>query len=59
MTEARRGHEQFGDERLRATLEACQAASAAQLADAIERAVFDFAGPEPNDDIALLVLRVL
>lgn len=59
VTEARRGREQFGEERLRETLEGCHGATAAHLADAIEGAVLDFAGPEPNDDIALLVLRVL
>jgi PAS domain S-box-containing protein len=58
VTEARRGREQFGDERLRRTLEACHGQTAAHIADAIERAVLDFAGPEPNDDIAIVVLRV-
>ena len=28
------------------------------LADAIESAVLEFGGPEPSDDIAVLVLRV-
>ncbi|MEY2421978.1 MAG: hypothetical protein QOI95_2045 [Acidimicrobiaceae bacterium] len=59
VTEARRGVEQFGDERLYATLAACHGESAAQIADAIEKAVLEFAGPEPSDDIAILVLRVL
>ena len=58
VTEARRGREQFGEDRLRATLARCQGATAAQIADAIEGAVLEFAGPEPNDDIAVLVLRV-
>ena len=58
VTEARRGRDQFGDERLRETLERCQGDSAHAIADAIERAVLEFAGPEPSDDIALLVLRV-
>ena len=58
VTEARRGRDQFGDERLRRTLETCHGDSAADIADAVERAVLDFAGPEPNDDIAVLVLRV-
>ena len=59
VTEARRGRDQFGDERLRETLARCQGESASAIADEIERAVLDFAGPEPSDDIALLVLRVL
>jgi sigma-B regulation protein RsbU (phosphoserine phosphatase) len=58
VTEARRGREQFGDERLRETLGTCHGQSAAQIADAIESAVLDFGGPEPSDDIAILVLRV-
>jgi PAS domain S-box-containing protein len=58
VTEARRGRDQFGDERLRETLEACHGQSAAHIADAIEAAVLEFAGPEPSDDIAILVLRV-
>ena len=58
VTEARRGRDQFGEDRLRATLSDCQGGSAAEIADAIEKAVLEFAGPEPNDDIALLVLRV-
>jgi sigma-B regulation protein RsbU (phosphoserine phosphatase) len=58
VTEARRGRDQFGDDRLRQTLAECQGGSAADIADAIEGAVLEFAGPDPNDDIALLVLRV-
>ena len=59
VTEARRGREQFGDERLHETLESCRGQTAAQIADAIERSVLDFSGPEPSDDIAILVLRVV
>jgi serine phosphatase RsbU (regulator of sigma subunit) len=58
VTEARRGREQFGEDRLNETLAACHGQSAGAIADAIERAVLDFAGPEPSDDIAILVLRV-
>lgn len=58
VTEARRGRDQFGDERLHETLRACRGQSAAHIADAIESAVLGFAGPEPSDDIAILVLRV-
>jgi PAS domain S-box-containing protein len=59
VTEARRGPEQFGEERLRETLASCLGHTAAQIADAIETAVLDFGGPEPSDDIAILVLRVI
>ena len=58
VTEARRGREQFGEERLREALSSCCGRSAGQIADFIESAVLEFAGPEPSDDIALLVLRV-
>ena len=59
VTEARRGREQFGEERLNATLAACHGQTAAQIADSIESAVLEFAGSEPSDDIAIVVLRVL
>jgi PAS domain S-box-containing protein len=59
VTEARRGREQFGEERLNNTLSEHHGQSAAQLADAIESAVLEFAGSEPSDDIAIVVLRVL
>jgi len=58
VTEARRGREQFGEERLHETLGACHGQSATKIADAIENAVLEFGGPEPSDDIAILVLRV-
>jgi serine phosphatase RsbU (regulator of sigma subunit) len=59
VTEARRGNEQFGDTGLSAALESCIGCSAAEIADAIEAAVLEFAGSEASDDIALLVLRIL
>jgi serine phosphatase RsbU (regulator of sigma subunit) len=59
VTEARRGRAQFGDERLLETLESCRGQTADQIADAIESAVLEFAGPQPSDDIAILVLRVV
>jgi PAS domain S-box-containing protein len=58
VTEARRGREQFGEERLHEALRGCRGQSAAQIADSIETAVLEFSGPEPSDDIAILVLRV-
>ena len=58
VTEARRGRDQFGEERLRQVLADSHGGSAADIADAVEQAVLEFAGPEPSDDIAVLVLRV-
>jgi serine phosphatase RsbU (regulator of sigma subunit) len=58
VTEARRDREQFGEGRLRDALASSHGASAATIADTIEKAVLEFAGGEPSDDIALLVLRV-
>jgi len=55
----RRGDgELFGDERLRALLEAAADASPREIADAVEREVVGFSATEPQDDIALLVLRI-
>jgi PAS domain S-box-containing protein len=58
VTEARQGRDQFGEDRLRDTLADCRGRDAQFLVDAVEKAVLDFAGPEPSDDIAVLVLRV-
>jgi serine phosphatase RsbU (regulator of sigma subunit) len=58
VTEARRDREQFGEGRLRAALDECHGDSAATIADCVETSVLEFAGEEPSDDIALLVLRV-
>jgi PAS domain S-box-containing protein len=58
VTEARRGPEQFGDERLRDTLARCTGLDADAIGESIESAVLDFGGPEPSDDLAILVLRV-
>lgn len=59
VTEARRGREQFGEERLAETLSECSGKSADEIADHVQGAVLEFAGNEPSDDIAMLVLRVL
>lgn len=56
VTEARRGDEQFGDDRLEAVLRSTVGASADQAVAMIESAVLDFAG-ELNDDVAILALR--
>jgi serine phosphatase RsbU (regulator of sigma subunit)/PAS domain-containing protein len=54
----RRGDgELFGEERLRALLESAAQRSPREIADTIERAVVGFSTTDPQDDIALLVLR--
>ncbi len=58
VTEAARGHEQFGDQRLDEVLRACAGLTASEVAENIEAAVIDFGGPRPRDDIAVLVLHV-
>jgi serine phosphatase RsbU (regulator of sigma subunit) len=57
VTEARNNGDQLGEERLIATIAACDASSADTIAAAVEAAVLDFCG-EPTDDTAVLVLRV-
>ena len=60
VTEARSGPEQFGDERLTATLEEAArvgVADADQLAGHLERAVDDFRDARVGDDLAIVVLR--
>jgi serine phosphatase RsbU (regulator of sigma subunit) len=58
VTEAHRGNELFGEERLNRVLAAHAGADAEEIADAIQQAVDDFATPTRRDDLALLVLRV-
>jgi len=58
VTEAARGREQFGDTRLEEVLRACAGQTAAEVAENVEAAVIDFGGPQPRDDIAVLVLHV-
>ena len=58
VTEANRGREQFGDERLEDVLRACAGMTAAEVAENVEAAVIDFGGPEPRDDLAVLVVHV-
>jgi serine phosphatase RsbU (regulator of sigma subunit)/PAS domain-containing protein len=56
----RRGDgERFGEERLRDVLVANAGAGPEGLADAIESAVVGFSQTEPQDDIAIVVARVL
>jgi serine phosphatase RsbU (regulator of sigma subunit) len=55
----RRGDgELFGEERLRELLEGSSRESPREIADRIERAVVGFSETDPQDDIALLVVRV-
>jgi serine phosphatase RsbU (regulator of sigma subunit) len=58
VTEARRGGDLFGVDRLRDVL-AGPAASAADIAAAVEAAVLDFSGRRITDDTAVLALRVI
>ncbi|HEX7277651.1 MAG TPA: PP2C family protein-serine/threonine phosphatase, partial [Acidimicrobiales bacterium] len=58
VTEAARGREQFGDERLEEVLRACAGLTASEVAENLEAAVVDFGGPQPRDDVAVLVLHV-
>jgi sigma-B regulation protein RsbU (phosphoserine phosphatase) len=58
VTDARRGHERFGEERLRRAVAACGCPSAAALAAGVDGAVADFSDGAPDDDLAVLVLRV-
>jgi len=58
VTEARRGRGQFGDDRLVDILSTCTGSDADGIGAAIEAAVLDFGGPEPSDDLAIVVLRV-
>ncbi len=57
VTEARRGTEEYGDDRLRALLAAHAGATAAELTEAIEAAVLDFQNGTARDDIAVMVVR--
>ncbi len=58
VTEATRGREQFGDERMGEVLRSCAGMTAAEVAENVEAAVIDFGGPQPRDDLAVLVLHV-
>ena len=57
VTEARGPQGEFGEQRLAETLAAAQAATAAELAAAVEHAVTEFSGGRFRDDIAILVVR--
>jgi phosphoserine phosphatase RsbU/P len=58
VTEARRGGEQYGEERLRKLFADAGGLDAHHLAGAVEQAVLSFTGGQHTDDIAILALRV-
>jgi PAS domain S-box-containing protein len=58
ITEARRGKEFFGPDRLAAVVQTVRDRSIEEIADRVIEAVRSFAGPEPSDDLALIALRV-
>jgi PAS domain S-box-containing protein len=59
ITETRRGEELFGEERLVAALAAAAGGTAEELADAVLASVEAFRAAPSEDDVALLVLRLL
>ena len=58
LTEARRGDELFGVERVRKSLDACGTRRAADILEGLLAAVRDFAD-RPLDDLTVVVLRQL
>ena len=58
VTEARRGDEQFGEDRVVAVLSETRGRSAAEVVRTLESAVIEFAG-SIDDDVAILALRRL
>jgi PAS domain S-box-containing protein len=58
ITEARRDGELFGPQRLAEVVAAARQRPIEEVADRIIAAVQDFAGHEPNDDLALMAMRV-
>jgi len=58
VIEARRGHELFGEARLRDVLRSAKGASADEIAGAVHRATIEHAG-STDDDLAILVVRAL
>ena len=58
VTDARRGREIYGEERLRAELALLAGADAATVARTLHEATEAFSGGDPVDDEAILVLRV-
>lgn len=59
VTETRRSGELFGEDRLRSLLASSDGLPAREVADRIVESVLEFGAGVPNDDLAVLVLRVL
>ncbi len=58
VTEAGPSRDQFSDRRLEDVLRACAGLTASEVAENVEAAVVEFGGPQPRDDLAVLVLHV-
>lgn len=58
LTEARRGKELFGEQRLLDALPDYAGSSAADLIDGLQKQVLDFSAGRQRDDVALFALRV-
>jgi sigma-B regulation protein RsbU (phosphoserine phosphatase) len=56
VTEARRGREEFGEERLRDLLSSCAGRAADEVAGTVEEAVLTFQAGTARDDIAVLAM---
>jgi phosphoserine phosphatase RsbU/P len=58
VTDARNADRFFGEERLSDTLASCNGSSADDIVKTLDRALNEFHGGKPRDDIAFVVLRV-
>jgi serine phosphatase RsbU (regulator of sigma subunit)/CHASE1-domain containing sensor protein len=58
VTESRRDRDLFGEERLVAAIERAAHGEPGEILDAVLTATLEFAGGEPQDDIALLAVRL-
>ncbi len=58
VVEAQRGEEEFGEERLRATLERTAGAEPAEALEAMEREIVRFSGPVLFDDCTLFLVAI-
>ncbi len=58
VTDARNADGFFGEERLRDTLVSSTGSSADDMVKVLDRALNEFHGGKPRDDIAFVVLRV-
>jgi sigma-B regulation protein RsbU (phosphoserine phosphatase) len=56
VTEARQGHEEFGEDRLRDLLASCAGMPASEVAGVVEEAVLTFQAGVARDDIAVLAV---